>query len=247
MDSLSEVPLGHLAGTARQRGNRLLAALPTNVIEALQPHLTLREIRQGDVLAKPHRFINRVYFPHSGIISLVVATREGALVETAMVGRDGVMGASSALAANMSLNNAIVQAPGVASVVGADKLAELAKTHETLLAALIRHDQVLFAQAQQAAACNASHSVEARLSRWLLRMRDLAGDDDLPVTQELLGQMLGVRRTSVTIAARALQHAGLIKYSRGHLRILNVDGLRESSCECYEAVKAHYALLCDVP
>ena len=85
------------------------------------------------------------------------------------------------------------------------------------------------------------------MSRWLLRMRDLAGDDDLPVTQELLGQMLGVRRTSVTIAARALQHAGLIKYSRGHLRILNVDGLRELSCECYETVKAHYALLCDVP
>jgi CRP-like cAMP-binding protein len=212
MDNLSAVPSGHLASTTGQHENCFLAALPTKVIDALQPHLSLRKIKLGDVLAEPHGLIHRVYFPHSGIISLVVATRKGALVETAMIGRDGVMGASSALAGKVSLNKAIVQAPGVASVVSVEKLVETAKTHDALLAALIRYDQVLFSEAQQAAACNANHSVEARLCRWLLRMRDLVGDDDLPMTQEFLGQMLGVHRTSVTVVARALRDASLITH-----------------------------------
>jgi CRP-like cAMP-binding protein len=202
-------------------------------------------MKLGDVLAETLGAIDRVYFPHSGIISLVVEMSEGAMVETAMVGRDGVMGASSALDGKVSLNKAIVQAAGVASVISAEKLLELAKTHDALRSMLIRHDQVLFAQAQQAAACNATHTVEARLCRWLLRMRDLVGDNDLNLTQEFLGQMLGVRRTSVSLVAGTLQHAGLIRYSRGHIRILNVEGLREGSCECYETVRTHYALLCD--
>lgn len=235
---------GHPARIVPQHQNRLLAALPAQAIDAVRPHLTLREIRLGDILAETHGVVRHVYFPHSGIISLVVETGDGALVETAMVGRDGAMGASSALDGKISLNKALVQAPGVASIMGAEKLSELARAHEALWSMLIRHEQVLFAQAQQAAACNASHSVEARLCRWLLRMSDLAGEDDLPLTQEFLGQMLGVRRTSVTVVARTLQGAGLIRYSRGHIRILNVEGLREASCECYETVKAHYALLC---
>jgi CRP-like cAMP-binding protein len=210
---------------------------------AVQPHLTLREIQLGQVVAEMHGVLDRAYFPHSGIISLVVGTSDGALVETAMVGRDGVLGASSALDGNVSLNKAIVQMSGMTSVMSAEKVLELAKAYDTFRSILIRHDQVLFAQAQQAAACNASHTVEARLCRWLLRMRDLAGDSDIPLTQEFLGQMLGVRRTSVSLVAGTLQQAGLIKYSRGHIRILDVEGIREASCECYETVKGHYALL----
>lgn len=227
------------------RQNRILAALPPGVMKAVRPHLALREMKLGDVLAGTLGIIDRVYFPHSGIISLVVELAEGATIETAMVGRDGVLGVSSALDGKVSLNKAIVQASGVTSVMGADKALELAKTYDVFRSILIRHDQVLFAQAQQAAACNASHTVEARLCRWLLRMRDLFGDDGLPLTQEFLGQMLGVRRSSVSLVAGALQQAGLIKYSRGHVYILNVEGLHEASCECYETVRAHYDLLCN--
>jgi CRP-like cAMP-binding protein len=105
---------------------------------------------------------------------------------------------------------------------------------------LIRHEQVLFAQAWQSAACNALHTVEARLSRWLLRSRDLSGSDTLALTQEFLPQMFSVQRSSVSLVANTLQQAGLIRYSRGHIDILNLEGLQDASCECYRTVKAHY-------
>jgi hypothetical protein len=157
-----------------------------------------------------------------------------------MVGRDGVLNASSALDGKVSLNKAIVQLAGVASASAVDPFRKIAREFEPFRSLLIRHEQVLFAQSQQSAACNASHSVEARMCRWLLRMRDLAGSDDLVLTQEFLAQMLGVRRPSVSIVANTLQKAGLIKYSRGNIRLLDIKGLLEGSCECYGTVKAHY-------
>ena len=105
---------------------------------------------------------------------------------------------------------------------------------------LIRHEQVLFAQAQQSAACNAAHTVEARLARWLLRSRDLTDMDTLPLTQEFLAQMLGVQRSSASLVAHTLQQAGLIQYSRGRIKIANLEGLQDAACECYSTVKAHY-------
>ena len=117
---------------------------------------------------------------------------------------------------------------------------EIADQHRDLRSLFIRHEQVLLAQSQQSGACNASHMVEARLCRWLLRTRDLVQSDDLNITQEFLGQMLGVQRTSISIVAAALQRAGLIRYRRGHVTILDVDGLKEAACECYETVNAHY-------
>jgi CRP-like cAMP-binding protein len=112
-----------------------------------------------------------------------------------------------------------------------------------LLSLLIRHEQTVYAQAQQSAACFATHQVEARLCRWLLRARDLSGSDNLPFTQEYLAEMLGVRRTSVTVVAHALQAAGLIKYARGKIQVVNAEGLEDSACECYGSVKAHYERL----
>jgi CRP-like cAMP-binding protein len=116
----------------------------------------------------------------------------------------------------------------------------------SLRSLLIRHEQVLFAQAQQSAACNASHKVEARMCRWLLRIRDLTGSDDLKLTQEFLAQMLGVRRTSVTLVAGTLQKADLIKCKRGNIRLLNVEQLKEATCECYATVKANYERLLEI-
>jgi hypothetical protein len=162
------------------------------------------------------------------------------MIETAMVGRDGVFNAASALDGQVSLNKGIVQLAGVASVMKVDRLREIAREFEPFRSRLIRHEQVLFAQSQQSAACNASHTVEARMCRWLLRMRDLADSEDLILTQEFLAQMLGVQRPTVSIVANTLQKAGLIRYSRGHVRLLDIPALEDGACECYGTVKAHY-------
>jgi CRP-like cAMP-binding protein len=160
-----------------------------------------------------------------------------------MIGRDGLVGGAYALGTRASLFKAIVQIQGRASVVDAARLVDAAEKSATLRAMMFRHEQIILVQAQQSAACNATHMVEARLSRWLLRCRDLQASDDLNLTQEFLGQMLGVRRTSVSVVAHTLQQAGLIRYARGHIRILDLAGLQAAACECYESVKAQAARL----
>jgi CRP-like cAMP-binding protein len=223
--------------------NRLLASLPSDVFSALTPHLKTVELKFADVLAEAGSPIRQVYFPYSGVISLVVELDVGAMIETAMVGHDGALNAASALDGKVSLNKGIVQIAGSAGTIEVNRLRRLANELEPFRSLLIRHEQVLFAQSQQSAACNASHSVEARMCRWLLHMRDLAGSDDLTLTQEFLAQMLSVRRPSVSIVASPLQKAGLIKYSRGRIRMLDVKGLQKRACECYGTVKGHYQRL----
>jgi CRP-like cAMP-binding protein len=218
--------------------NRLLASLPSDVYSALKPHLKIVELKFGDVLAEAGSEIRQVYFPYSGVISLVVELGVGSMIETAMVGHDGVLNAAPALDGKVSLNKGIVQMAGSAGTLEVNRLRRLANEFEPLRALLIRHEQVLFAQSQQSAACNASHTVEARMCRWLLHMRDFAGSDDLMLTQEFLAQMLGVTRPSVSIVASPLQKAGLIKYSRGRIQVLDVKGLKKEACECYDTVKA---------
>jgi CRP-like cAMP-binding protein len=223
--------------------NSLLASLPADVFSALSPHLKLVELKFGDVLAETGGAVRKVYFPYSGVISLVVELDVGSMIETAMVGRDGVLSAAAALDGKVSLNKGVVQLAGSAGVMEVDQLRRLAKEFEPFREILIRHEQVLFAQSQQSAACNASHTVEARMCRWLLHMRDFAGGDDLLLTQEFLAQMLGVRRTSVTVVASPLRKAGLIDYTRGRSRLRDVEGLKKEACECYATVKAHYQRL----
>lgn len=226
-----------------QSQNRLLASLPSNAAAVIRPHLKRVELKLGDVLSEAGSVIKRVYFPNSGIISLVVDLSAGQMIETAMVGRDGVLHAASALGGIVSPNKSIVRLAGAASVIGADQIRKIADKIKFFRSILIRHDQALFAQSQQSAACNASHSIEARLCRWLLRMRDLLGREDLSLKQEVLAQMLGVQRSSVSMAANTLQKAGFIKYHRGNIRIIDLRGLKKGSCECYATVKAHYKQL----
>lgn len=192
------------------------------------------------VLAEAGDPVTQVYFPHSGIISLVVNLAGGEMIEAAMIGREGAFGAAAALDGNVSLNKAIVQLPGTASVFDVAYLRTLADQNVSFRNMLMRHEQFLSIQAQQNAACNIAHPVEARLSRWLLRARDLSDSDTFQLTQEFLAQMLGVRRNSVSRVAHALQQAGVIVYHRGIVEITDFDGLRASSCECYETLKAHY-------
>jgi CRP-like cAMP-binding protein len=206
----------------------------------LQPHLKTVELPFATVVGESGREIEHVYFPHTGVVSLVVEMRVGEMIETAMVGRDGVVNAAAALDGKISLNKAIVQVAGSAALLSPDVLRKFAAANDAFRALLIRHEQVVLAQAQQSAGCNASHLVEARMCRWLLLMRDLAQSDDLQLTQEFLAQMLGVRRTSVSLVASTLQKAGLVRYSRGNIRIVDVEKMRAGACECYETVKSHY-------
>jgi CRP-like cAMP-binding protein len=224
-----------------QSPNRILDSLPQNIFAAIQPHLKSTDLNFGDVIAETGGSVTWVYFPHSGVVSLVVEMKVGGdMIETAMVGRDGVVNGTSALDGKVSLHKAIVQVAGAGAAINADTLKTLANEFEPLRALLIRHEQVLFAQAQQSAGCNASHTVEARMCRWLLRIRDLTGSDEMQLTQEFLGQMLGVRRTSVSLVAGTLQRAGFITYRRGHIKLINTAELEDSACECYATVKGHY-------
>ena len=222
-----------------QHPNQVLDSLLARDFELLRPHLKPFEMVHEDLLFDVGEPVSWVYFPHSGVISLVVGLADGQLIEAAMVGCDSLVGGSSALNGGVSLNRGLVQVAGMASILDVETLCQVAERSIAFRTTLIRHEQALFAQAQQSAACNATHSVEARLSRWLLRTRDLTGGDTLELTQEFLAQMLGVRRTSVSLVAHTLQNAGFIRYRRGHVQVTNLEGLRETSCECYETVKAH--------
>ena len=200
--------------------NRLLASLSPADFELLRPQLKPFDLVHEDLLFHAGDPVNWVYFPHSGVISLVVDLADGQRIEAAMVGRGGVAGGSAALAGRVALNAGIVQVAGASSILDVETLRKAAEQSIAFRTMLIRHEQGLFAQAQQSVACNASHMVEARLSRWLLWTRELSGSDTLGLTQEFLAQMLGVRRTSVSLVANTLQAAGLIRYSRGASRSL---------------------------
>jgi CRP-like cAMP-binding protein len=223
-----------------QSPNRLLASLPPADFELLRPHLKTIELIHEKVLFDDGEPVNFAYFPHSGVISLVVPLASGDMIEAAMVGRDSIVGGLTTLDGTVALNRGIVQIPGAASVLPVQQIRKFVEDSVAFRTTLIRHLQVLFVQAQQSAACNASHTADARLARWLLRAHDLSGSDLLPLTQEFLGQMLGLRRTSVTLVARTLQQAGLIRYSRGRIQIADLQGLNDAACECYSTVKAHY-------
>jgi CRP-like cAMP-binding protein len=220
--------------------NNILACLKPGDRAALEPHLSKATLESKQVLFEIGDRIDTVYFPLNAVVSLVVALSEGQMTEAAMVGHDGLIGAASALDGKIALCRGIVQLPGDALVCNLDVFKSAALQSENLISIIIRHEQTLFGQAQQSTACMANHTVEARLCRWMLRARDLSGSDDLPFTQDFLAEMLGVIRSSVSTVAHTLQAAGFIKYSRGRIKILNVEGLRESSCECYETVKTQY-------
>ena len=223
--------------------NLLLRLLSPADLKLLTPHLRSAHFEQQHVLFEAEEQIDHVYFPTSAVISLVITLSTGEIIEAAMVGIDGVVGASAALDGKISLSRGIIQLGGEIIVCDIDALKSVALQSPKLLALLVRHEQTVYAQAQQSAACFATHQVEARLCRWLLRARDLSASDHLPFTQEYLAEMLGVRRTSVTAVAHTLQAAGLIKYARGKIQIVNAEGLKDTACECYASVKAHYERL----
>ncbi|KGT79496.1 cyclic nucleotide-binding protein [Bradyrhizobium japonicum] len=227
----------------RNSGNLLLASLSEHDAATLQPYPKPSYLEHEKVLFEAGGDVTDIYFPTGAIISLVVGLSSGEIIEAAMVGKDGLVGGFAAFGSNVPVNRAIVQLAGSALTCKVGELQSAVLQSPSLLKTLFRHEQTVYAQASQSAACMAAHPVEARLCRWLLRARDLSGSDDMFFTQEFLAEMLGVRRTSVTLHARTLQQAGLIKYSRGQIHITDVEGLEETVCECYETVKTYYQAL----
>jgi CRP-like cAMP-binding protein len=211
----------------RNSGNLLLAALSEADAEVLRPHLKPVHLEHEKVLFEAGEEVTDIYFPTGAIVSLVVGLSSGEIIEAAMVGRDGVVGAYAALGGAIPINRGIIQLAGPALTCKVSELRSAVLQSQSLLSTLFRHEQTVYAQASQSAACMAAHQVEPRLCRWLLRARDL----------------LGVKRTSVTLHARTLQQAGLIKYSRGHIQITDLEGLQDTVCECYGTVKSYYGTL----
>jgi CRP-like cAMP-binding protein len=221
--------------------NQILATLSQSDLARLQPRLREVTFSPNEIISEPGQQASQVFFPHAGtVISLVVELESGHRLEAALIGRDGVLGGAAALDSAPSVSTAVAQMPGRATAIRVDDLKRVAEQSPSVRSMLARNEQFLLAQSQQSAACNARHSIEERLCRWLLRMSDAAGTPDLNATHDLLAQMLGVQRASITIAASGLQQKGLIKYSRGRIHIADEAGLLACSCECYEAVKQHY-------
>lgn len=223
---------------AQRPFNHLLQALSADDFDAVRPHLQPFELVRETVLVEAGAPMTHVYLPESGIVSIVIRLSEGQRIEVAMTGRDSIIGASAAFGDAVSSSEASVLLPGSAFMLDVANFRNLADRSAAFRALLARHDQALLAQAQQSAACNASHSVEARLSHWLLRAHELCDDRTLPLTQELLAQMIGVQRNAVSLVAHTLQQAGIISYSRGHIEIDDLEGLAQTSCECYRVVKS---------
>jgi Crp-like helix-turn-helix domain len=224
------------------RNNAILNSLDTVTFAHVAPHLSVLTLQAGTVLAESHRPVQKVYFPHSGIISCVVALKNGDMIQTGMIGNDGEYGAGLALDDKVSLNHVVMQVAGVASIIGCDELRKLANELPSFRELLVKYEQFFLAQVQQTAACNAVHNIQERTSRWLLRMNDLAGVN-LLLTQEYLAEMIGVRRTSVTEMAISMQEAGMISYHRGHIHLKNLNQIEQSACECNEDLRSHYQRL----
>ena len=218
---------------ANRNNNRLLAAIPQPIYAVLQPHLKEVTLKQRKVLFEPGDALDRIYFPQNGMISLLIITTDGAGIEAATIGREGAVGLQRGLGKRRAFTRATVQVGGTLSVIEADRFEKAVHEHEVLRNTIATYTEVLLAEAQQIAACNALHTADARLARWLLQTRDRIESAMLPLTQEFLAQMLGVRRTTVTLVAGSLQAAGLIEYRRGRIEILDAARLEDAACECY--------------
>jgi len=217
--------------------NSLLAALPRGKSRALQTGIEQVTLNFGDVLLQPGEPITHVFFPDNSLVSLL--TEEGKrAVEVGLVGNEGMVGIPLALGVDVSPVRAVVQGTGTALRMKKSRFLRELRSHPALQTRLLRYSHALMSQVTQISACNRLHHVEARLARWLLMTRDRLRSNQIELTHEFLGHMLGVRRVGITQAAGELQRRKLITYSRGHIKILDAKGLEAASCRCYQIVKA---------
>jgi CRP-like cAMP-binding protein len=229
------------------RQNHLLAALPEEDYNRLLPHLELVPMTLGEVLYESGSELRHVYFPTTAIISLLYVMLDGASAEIAVVGNEGIIGVALFMGGETMPNRAVVQSAGYAYRLKGKLLKQEFNRSGELQHLLLRYTQALLTQMAQTAVCNRHHSLDQQLCRWLLLSLDRLSSNELAMTQELIANMLGVRREGVTEAAGNLQKAGLISYHRGHITVLDRAGLEARTCECYAVVKQEYdRLLPDV-
>jgi len=217
--------------------NRILTALPSSERQLLTGLVRTVALPVKTVLFEPGEAINALYFPTDGVISLVTPLLDGAIVEVATIGNEGIVGVPLTPLGGLAVR-AISQVAGHSLRLDAGAFLTLVERSNSFRALVDKYTLALFGQISQAAACNRLHSSEERLSRWLLMSHDRVGSDQFMITQEFLGQMLGARRSTVSVSAGILQRAGLIRYVRGHVTIVDRAGLEAVSCECYEVIKA---------
>lgn len=218
--------------------NLILAGLPRKEYNRLLPDLEFVSLPPGEKLYKSGDAIEYVYFPSDGLVSLVTHMKDGTTVEVGIIGRDGMVGIPVLLGNDIAFEEAIVQIAGGAMRMRSNVFKEgLKNNHNSLLTHLLLYTRALMKQVERTAACNRIHTVEKRLSRWLLMCHDRMESDELPLTQEFISNMLGTRRASVGTAAIGLQTDGLIRYLRGNISILDREGLEEAACECYQAAR----------
>ena len=229
-----------MAALPNPRQNHLLDALLTSEYDRLFPNLELVNLPLGQVLYEPGELLEYVYFPTDSIISLLYVMENGASAEIAIVGNEGILGISLFMGGETTPSRAVVQSAGVGYRLKGDLLKTEFNRAGPVQRLLLRYTQALITQMAQTAACNRHHSVEQQLCRWLLLSLDRLASNELSMTQELIANMLGVRREGVTEAACKLQTAGLIQYSRGHIKVIDRPMLEKRSCECYEVVKAEF-------
>lgn len=220
--------------------NYLLATLPKNIYQSLLPHLEPVSLELGEVLYESGEQMKYVYFPTTTIVSLLYLMANGATAEIGIVGDEGVVGIAIFLGGDTTPNRAVVQSAGLAYRMKAQILREEFAQGSELQISLLRYTQALLTQISQTAVCNRLHSIEQQLCRWLLLSLDRLRSDQLVMTQDLISNMLGVRREGVTVAARHLKDRGLISYVRGTIRVLDRQRLETAVCECYQVVKTEY-------
>src|ERR1700738_3012105 len=222
------------------RHNHLLAALADDQWQRWIRHLEHFEMPLGQVLYEPGTTLSHVYFPTTAIVSLLYVMQNGESAEIAVVGNEGVVGVSLFMGGESTSSRALVQSAGGGFRLTAQLMKKEFDRAGPVLHLLLRYTQALITQMAQTAACNRHHTLDQQLCRWLLLSLDRLRGNELVMTQELIANMLGVRREGVTEGALKLQHAGLIRYARGHISVLDRDGLQKRSCECYAVVKKEY-------
>jgi CRP-like cAMP-binding protein len=222
--------------TSDKLQNRLLAALEPADYALLSPLLRTVYFAQGTILQEQGAPVTRVYFPLMGIVSLVSVMENGQIVETAIIGRDGAVGAFVGLGRSNAFTRAMVQIPATVAAISASDFQAAVSQSERIRDLILRYEETLFGQVQQTAACHALHPLEARVARCLLQALDLTEERDIPLRQDSIAQMLGGRRTAVTLTAGRLQERGLIRCGRGHIVVLDRTRLEDAACECYRAI-----------
>lgn len=229
-----------MASALDPRDNRLLAMLPDDSLASWSPLLEPIDMPLGQVLYEPGVRLSHVYFPTTSIVSLLYVMEDGASAEIAVVGNEGIVGISLFMGGESTPSRALVQSAGKGFRLEAAAMLREFNRAGPVLHLLLRYTQALITQMSQTAVCNRHHSLDQQLCRWLLLSLDRLGGSELVMTQELIANMLGVRREGVTEAAGHLQRAGLIHYRRGHITVLDREGLERRTCECYAVVKREY-------